>query len=186
MTPIIAGRFEQERSAQRALEGLRRQGFAAEDVSAFLVGSSGQYATRRMGGDCDARAGATQVRAAALEGAAVGAAVGLRLGLAAGAAADSVGEAATAKDPEDDAAPASPRPWRATQPARRGRMLVAVRAPEYAKRLIAVNVLLAYGARDVERADGSWVGGRWVDFDPLKSPRLVDLPAASERWIRRR
>ena len=37
MAPIIAGRFALERDAQRALEGLRHQGFAPDDVTAFFV-----------------------------------------------------------------------------------------------------------------------------------------------------
>ncbi len=36
MTPIIAGRFEQEAQAERAAEALRQQGFAAEDVTVVL------------------------------------------------------------------------------------------------------------------------------------------------------
>ena len=37
MSPIIAGRFALERDAQRALEGLRHQGFGPDDVTAFSV-----------------------------------------------------------------------------------------------------------------------------------------------------
>jgi hypothetical protein len=56
--------------------------------------------------------------------------------------------------------------------------VVAARAPEYARRVIAANVLQSVGAKDVERADGTWQMGQWVDFDPLQSPKLVDLPPA--------
>jgi hypothetical protein len=53
-------------------------------------------------------------------------------------------------------------------------VIVAARAGEYARRILAVNVLRSSGARDIERADGTWEGGRWTDFDPLKAPALVD------------
>jgi hypothetical protein len=56
--------------------------------------------------------------------------------------------------------------------------VVAARAPEYARRVIAANVLQSVGAKDVERADGTWQMGQWVDFDPLQAPKLVDLPAS--------
>jgi len=54
---------------------------------------------------------------------------------------------------------------------------VAVLAIEYDKRVLAANVLRACGARDIERADGIWDGGRWTDFDAARPPRLIDLPA---------
>ena len=37
MSPIIAGRFDLERDARRAVEGLKRQGFAQDDVTAFPI-----------------------------------------------------------------------------------------------------------------------------------------------------
>jgi hypothetical protein len=84
---------------------------------------------------------------------------------------------------QPDATPGSPddAPVRSdTAPARSGGMLVAVRALEFAKRVDAANILRSEGARDVERADGTWQGGKWIDFDPLKPPLLVDLPAAED------
>jgi len=64
-------------------------------------------------------------------------------------------------------------------------VLVAVRALEFAKRVAAVNVLRAEGARDIERADGTWQAGEWIDFDPLKPPLLVDLPAPEDVHLRK-
>ena len=64
-------------------------------------------------------------------------------------------------------------------------VLVAVRAVEFAKRVAAVNVLRAEGARDIERADGTWQAGEWIDFDPSKPPLLVDLPAPEDVHLRR-
>ncbi|HWZ71550.1 MAG TPA: hypothetical protein VN326_08745 [Casimicrobiaceae bacterium] len=66
-----------------------------------------------------------------------------------------------------------------------GGILVAVRALEFARRVAAVNVLRAQGAQDIERADGTWQAGRWIDFDPLKPPLLVDLPAPEDVQLRK-
>ena len=114
MTPIIAGRFEQEAQAEAAVAALRRAGFDAADVTAFFVNPAGRHATYPIGG-----------------------------------------------------------------------ILVAVRALEFAKRVAAVNALRAKGAQDIERADGTWQAGQWIDFDPLKPPLLVDLPAPEDVQLRK-
>lgn len=138
MSPIIAGRFDLQRDAERAVEGLKRQGFAQDDVTAFPIEPPAARAPSSLqpGGSFAAREETLRIiRARAPRGAGT---------------------------------------------------LVAVRAAEYAKRLIAVNVLQAYGARDVERTDGTWTAGEWIDFDPSIPPRLVDPPVACEQWISRR
>ena len=86
MTPIIAGRFEQEAQADRAAEALRQQGFAAEDVTVFYLNPPGQHATFPVGGDRDKSHGATHAHSGALKGAAIGGVVGLGVGVAADAA----------------------------------------------------------------------------------------------------
>ena len=60
-----------------------------------------------------------------------------------------------------------------------------IRAVEFARRVAAVNVLRAKGAQDIERADGTWQAGQWIDFDPLKPPLLVDLPAPEDVQLRK-
>jgi hypothetical protein len=160
MSPIIAGRFALERDAQRALEGLKHQGFAQDDVTTFFVeppAPRARHLPRIERESVDVHAGAF----------------------------DQPVEAARRNDTVQEAAQRSNQ-VRPLRPLRQAGMLVAVRAAEYPKRLIAVNVLQAYGARDVERADGTWIAGKWIDFDPLIPPRLVDPPAACERWISRR
>jgi hypothetical protein len=71
------------------------------------------------------------------------------------------------------------------KPVRSAGIIVAVRAVEFSKRVNAVNILRAEGAQDIERADGTWQAGQWTDFDPLKPPLLVDLPAAEEVQLRK-
>lgn len=122
MTPIIAGRFEQQSQAEAAVAALRRGGFGADDVTVFF-------------GDMEENT-------------------------------------AAAKSGEHVA------------PVRSG-VLVAVRAVEFAKRVAAVNVLRAKGAQDIERADGTWQAGEWIDFDPSKPPLLVDLPAPEDVQLRK-
>src|SRR5664279_1947516 len=116
MTPIIAGRFEQQSKADEAVVALLGRGFAVEDVTAFHVGTA-------------LRQPLHSVHAAEQgeEGRKVGA---FRF--------------------EADNESHAERP---------AGILVAARAPDYPKRVIAVNVLETMGALDVERAQGTWEHG---------------------------
>ncbi len=211
MTPIIAGRFEQEAQAEAAVAALRHGGFDAADVTVFFVNPAGQHATYPIGGDRDASPGAKHAYGGALKGAAVGTTVGAGVGLAAspalGPAAVVAGagvgayagllvgalgkmeeKPATAKPDEHVVEPAAtttaPRDTD-TASLRSSGIFVAVRAVEFAKRVAAVNALRAKGAQDIERADGTWQAGQWIDFDPLKPPLLVDLPAPEDVQLRK-
>ena len=211
MTPIIAGRFEQEVQAEAAVAALRHGGFDAADVTVFFVNPAGQHASYLIGGDRDASPGAKHAYSGALKGVAVGTAVGAGVGLAAspalgpaavvagagvGAYAGSLVGAlgkmeekpAAAKPDEHVVEPAAtttaPRDTD-TASLRSSGIFVAVRAVEFAKRVAAVNALRAKGAQDIERADGTWQAGQWIDFDPLKPPLLVDLPAPEDVQLRK-
>ena len=211
MTPIIAGRFEQGAQAEAAVAALCHAGFDAADVTTFFVNPAGQHATYPIGGDRDASPGAKHAHTGALKGAAVGTAVGVGVGVAvsplmgpaaivagagAGAYAGSLVGAlgkmeekpAAAKPDEHVVEPAAtvaaPRDTD-TASVRSSGIFVAVRAVEFAKRVAAVNVLRAKGAQDIERADGTWQAGQWIDFDPLKPPLLVDLPAPEDVQLRK-
>ena len=196
MTPIIAGRFEQEAQAESAAEALRQRGFAAEDVTVFYLTPPGQHATFPVGGDRDKSHGATHAHSGALRGAAIGGVVGLGVGAAATPLVGPVGAVAGAgagayvgslagalsdmgeseSGAKDAGEPAPEIPADGVPMERAAGFIVAARAPEYARRVIAANVLQAMGAKDVERADGTWQMGKWADFDPLQAPKLVDLP----------
>jgi hypothetical protein len=209
MTPIIAGRFEREGQAEDALAALRRGGFDADDVTVFLVNPPAKHATYPIRGDGDASPGAKHAHHGALKGVAAGSAVGVGVGLAASpqlgpaAVAAAMGAGAYAGSPvgslggleERPAAASADEPrveWVATAgapidtaPTRSCGIFVAVRALEFAKRVAAVNVLRATGAQDIERADGTWHAGQWIDFDPLKPLLLVDLPAPEDVQLRK-
>jgi hypothetical protein len=209
MAPIIAGRFEQDSQAEAAVAALRRGGFEADDVTVFFVNPPGQHATYPIGGDHDASPGAKHAQSGALKGMALGSAVGAGVGLAVspplgpaavlgggGAGAYAGSRVGALGDMEEKSAAGKPclhvvepvatagAPTDAA-PARAGGILVAARAVEFAKRVAAVNVLRAEGAHDIERADGTWQAGQWIDFDPLKPPLLVDLPAPEDVPLRK-
>jgi hypothetical protein len=207
MTPIIAGRFEQEAQAEAAVAALRHGGFDAADVTVFFVNPAGQHTTYLIGGDRDASPGAKHAHGGALKGAAVGTTVGVGLaaspvlgpaavvagagvGAYAGSLVGALGKMeekpATAKPDEHVVARVvtSDAPTD-TARVRSSGIFVAVRAVDFAKRVAAVNALGAKGAQDIERADGTWQAGRWIDFDPLKPPLLVDLPAPEDVQLRK-
>lgn len=205
MTPIIAGRFEEEAQADRAAEALRQRGFPPEDVTVFYLNPPGQHATFSVGGDRDKSHGATHAHSGAIKGAAIGGVVGLGVGAAAaplmGAAAavaaagagayvgslagalGDMGERDSAAKEAGEPVPETPADGVPIE--RPAGFIVAARAPEYATRVMAANVLQAAGAKDIERADGTWQMGKWVDFDPLQSPKLVD-PPSSDRGVAQR
>jgi hypothetical protein len=209
MTPIIAGRFEQEAQAEAAVAALRRGGFDADDVTVFFVNPAGQHATYPIGGDRDASPGAKHAYSGVLKSVAVGTAVGVGVGLAAspalGPAAVVAGAGVGAYagslvgalgNMEEKPASAKPDEQVVEQVAttdarldtacvRSSGIFVAVRALAFPKRVAAVNVLRAEGAQDIERADGTWQAGQWIDFDPLKPPLLVDLPAPEDVQLRK-
>jgi hypothetical protein len=211
MTPIIAGRFEQGAQAEAAVAALCRGGFDAADVTVFFVNPAGQHAAYPIGGDRDASPGAKHAHSGALTGAALGTAVGVGVGLAAsplmgpaaivaGAGAGAYAGSLVGALGQMEEKPAAAQPdEHVVEPAatvaasrdtdtasvRSSGIFVAVRAVEFARRVAAVNVLRAKGAQDIERADGTWQAGQWIDFDPLKPPLFVDLPAPEDVQLRK-
>ena len=73
------------------------------------------------------------------------------------------------------AAPQAPGMHPAVRPA--GVMLALPVAPE--QEALARRVLRESGGRDIERAQGRWLDGKWEDFDPLTPPRHVEAPSTS-------
>lgn len=45
---------------------------------------------------------------------------------------------------------------------------------------IAIDLMRDHGARMIERADGVWRNGKWTDFDPVRSPDIVEGREPSE------
>ena len=181
MTNIVAGRFEEQSDADAALARLRGQGFGNGEVTAFFVNPPGQHAQFPLGGDRAVSPGATTAGTGAAAGAAVGGAVGLGLGIAASpfigpAAAPAaagvgayVGALAGALGKMDDSPTDTPDAVQAVE-VRHAGVMVAVHAPEPEQRALALQVLEACGAKDVEAAEGQWRDGKWIDFDPVAPP----------------
>lgn len=181
---IVAGNFENNSQATQAVEKLVRSGVAPDRVCVFFLSPPGQHATFPIGGDRNESPGATQSDTGALKGAAVGGAIGLGAGVAASVLAGPIaalaglgvgaytGSLAGAlnKAGKDESGKAEDRKQ---ETIRHAGMLVAVNVSEQTPESLAVDVLREHGARDIERAQGTWRDGKWDDFDPLSVPQLV-------------
>jgi phage tail tape-measure protein len=190
MNTIIAGRFDAQAPAERAVTALEATGFPRERIATFFVNPAGQQDVHGTRQDPEASAGAHQAGAGAAAGVVSGASVGAVLGLAtipvlgpigplAGSAIggyvgslvgaldqlgepERVGEKTPRSDANDDEVPA-----------RKSGMLVAVGAATSLEQVSAITVLRAQGATDMETAHGNIAQSRWNDFDPLSTPSWV-------------
>src|SRR2546426_11077396 len=80
MAKIIAGRFDTTVDADAAVEALRREGFAREEIDSFYVAPPGQHGLYPLGGDADADAGAGQAGIGAVIGGVIGGLLGMLIG----------------------------------------------------------------------------------------------------------
>jgi hypothetical protein len=176
MSRIIAGRFDATLDADGAIEALRQQGFASDEIDSFYVAPAGQNAMAQFGGDAPrASAGSRFAGFGAIVGALVGAVLGALIGLAvdsrygavavlfaAGVGAYLGSFIGTMRKVRG----ARPGEASVTHPAEpKGGRLVAVKADRPGTDAAALRILREFRARDVGRADGTWRDG-WKDFDP--------------------
>ncbi|HZP86518.1 MAG TPA: hypothetical protein VFB54_06835 [Burkholderiales bacterium] len=189
MTTIVAGRFENVTAAEQALRALTVKGFREEDTSEFFVNPPGQHGTHLPGSREASVVGGDQFADAqsstAHEGAAAGAAAGGLAGVAAAAAIPGIGPVValgvaalgaytgsfvgtmsklgdSSRAAELDASPGRP-----------AGAMVAVRVLNDEAERVALDTLRSAGALDIERREGEWREGQWVDFDPLSPPAVV-------------
>jgi hypothetical protein len=186
MALIVAARFTTFDQAQGAARALFAQGFAEDDVHIFYVNMAGAHATYPIGGDrkADPDAGGAQYGALlggaglALIGAVVGGLIGGAMQLtplavlavaAVGAYLGSLAGAlwVTGRRQPNGANAVSPHPEHPE--VRHAGVLLALHT-DSSREPDACKILRNAGGVDVERAQGRWQGGRWVDFDPLKAP----------------
>jgi len=181
MTQIIAGVFDDNAAANQAVEKLHDVGFADDDIDRFAVNPPGRHHGLALGGDEGADKGSRGSEMGALAGAAVGGAVGavaglvaspligpvaIAGGLAAGAYAGSLaGAMRSLGEPVEDGS--------ASNVVRQAGVMVAVHVPFRDEEHSAFDVLRTHNARTVEWAEGYWRKGRWVDFDPVATPRRI-------------
>lgn len=182
MARIVAGLFEDQVAAENAIQLLRDRGIERLDVTTFVVNPPGMHHGLPLGGDEPIDSGAREGESGALKGAAVGGAVGMAAGLlatalvgpvaiAAGAGAGAlVGSVAGATHAMGERAEAQSDAGRIT--ARPGGVMVAVNLGTSDEDMI-VRVLQDSGATLVEVDEGEWVGGEWLDFDPVQPPQRV-------------
>ena len=76
-TTIIAGRFEQQSSAEATIEECIRAGFAPDRIASFYVNPPGQHDAYPYGGDHEKSPGAKESDTGTALGAAAGGAVGV-------------------------------------------------------------------------------------------------------------
>ena len=173
MDNIIAARFEtdeQARAAAASLAGLAEK----KDICIFFNNQPGAHDSDRDASSSGDRGGAKGAATGAASGSVVAGAIGtLAGGPAVGAVAAAVGGytgslAGTAGGlpDEGEATNKGPHP-------RSAGMMVAVRVVNADNSSQIIERLRSYGGVDVERAQGNWVNGDWVDFDPTTPPQLV-------------
>ena len=180
MANIIAGRFDQQTSADEARAEILRAGFSEDQVSTFYVSPPGQHDMTPFGGD-EMESHGAHTRRGIAEGGLAGGAVGATIGAATiplvgpvgpivGALVGAhVGNLAGPLSETDDDGDGG------TLPYRRSGMMLAILAGNQDEEECAVRVLRALNAQDIERAEGTIANGDWEDFDPLQPPHLVDL-----------
>lgn len=190
MAAIIAGRFETQAETDRAIAALAAAGFQGGDYTSFYLNPAGQHAQYPIGGDTHHDEGTKHAGKTAGAAAAIGSVTGLALGTATGAAFGEPGLTAAAAiagagiggyvgslagglagSHSGDARKAT-----LEEPVERAAgMMVAVRVGSGGEEPV-LRVLHAHGALDIERAQGEWRDGAWADFDPRRTPDLVDAP----------
>src|SRR5262245_60191019 len=176
MSKIIAGRFDATVDADAAIEALRREGFARDEIDSFYVAPAGQNAMAPLGGDAPrASAGSRFAGFGAVAGALVGALIGVLVGLAidsrygavavlfAAGVGAYLGSFVGAVRKVRGARPGEASVQEPAEP-EAGRM-VAVKADRPGSDAAALRILREFSARDLGRAAGTWRNG-WKDFDP--------------------
>ena len=174
MDQIIAGRFETKAKADAAAAVIVRY-VDRTDICIFHNNPPGQHGTpsttatqlANPGLETDGEAAVGTALAAGLAAGVIGLAGGPVVALAAagvGAYTGSlVGAMGGMQDEESHQLP-NLRP---------AGVILAVRIARASSEKPVVSDLRTYGAEDIEKADGDWRDGDWVDFNPLQEPHLI-------------
>ena len=162
-------------------------------MQAFYVNPPGQHDLHPIGGDMDADTGTKQSGVGQAAGVAAGAAAGLAAGAVVGAAMPPLAPilavamagvgahvggmagalTSTRTSDEEKRETETSTPDHEAVNMRRGGMMLAVRVDPAVERTV-IDLLRTQAVEDIERADGEWQDGQWVDFDPLEPPRKID------------
>jgi len=199
MATIIAARVQTQQRAQDLMGELQTRGIAAVDMQAFYVNPPGQHDLLPIGGDVDADTGTQESNTGQASGVAVGAAAGLAVGAVAAAAipplapivamalagvgahvggmAGALTSTRTADEEKRETETSTPDADAVAM--RRGGMMLAVRV-DPANEQAVIDVLSAAAVEDLERAEGEWREGQWIDFDPLMPPKKIGVETEHE------
>ena len=194
MATIIAGRVETQQRADDLMAQLQSHGIAVRDMQAFYVNPPGQHGTYPIGGDMEADPGTEEASLGQSSGIAAGAAAGLAAGAVAGTAVPPLapiiavamagvgahvggmaGALASTRTPHEEKRGTETKTSDADAvDTRRGGMMLAVRVDPANEREVT-DMMMAAGVEDLERAQGEWQDGQWIDFDPLAPPRKISV-----------
>jgi outer membrane lipoprotein SlyB len=185
---IVAGRFETQPQADAALAALSRTGFQKHDYTCFYLTPPGQHGVYPIGGDAHHDEGTKESGQKAITAAAIGSVTGLALGTATGAALGEPGFTAAGAIAGagiggyvgslagglTGSRAGDPTEATKDEPVERpSGMMVAIRLDE-GREDEAVRALRDAGALEIERAEGEWRNGAWVDFDPRRIAHTID------------
>lgn len=185
MSLIVAARFTAFADAEKAAQALFGNGFQEADVSIFFVNPPGMHHALPAGGDRYADDSAKASHLSLITGAGIGAVVGIAIGsglvvmmsLQPTIAAITGGIGAYLGSLMGALKGMRASPQRRSQGApmdtRPSGVLLAVHV-EAGTESFASRLLKEHGGKDVERANGRWHNGKWVDFDPVNPPVLSD------------
>lgn len=183
MTTIIAGMFSTVLQAEEAMDQLLGGEFSARDVCTFANNPPGQHGSFPIGGDENVDPGAKAASVDAGEGAAVGLGTGAAIGAIVGGPPGAAMGAGVGAFLGSLAGALHGMEGRGTKesPVRRpAGIVVAVKIESGKAEQTAISTLQTHGAIHVEKAEGQWKDGNWIDFDPVSAP--VILHGSSEAF----
>jgi hypothetical protein len=187
MSRIIAGRFQTQADADRALAALPSAGLAPGEVATFYLGPPGQHDQFPIGGDAHHDEGTRNAGPSAATAGAIGGVAGLAVGALAGAvAAPALAPAAAIAGAGvgayvgslagalDGSHAGDPRVADIEEPVeRRAGVMVAASVDRSGVERAVFDALREAGALEIEEAQGLISGGAWQDFDPRVSAKLL-------------
>lgn len=174
MENIIAGRFQTEDEAKAAAASLA-DFVSRNDIYIFFNNQPGAHdSDREAKSSSDRGAGKGAATGAASGGVVAGTIATLAGGPAAGAIAAAVGGYTGSLAGAAGGLPEEGEGTNKDRYLRKAGMMLAVRVANAGNTQRIIDRLRQHGAADIERAQGKWVNGDWVDFDPATPPQLVN------------
>jgi hypothetical protein len=186
MAHIIAGYLQQQDQVADLVKHLIAAGFPEDKISSFYVNPAGQHDLFPGGGDEDKSPGALDSVAGMGKGMAAGGVIGGTVGVAtapvtgplgaiAGALVGAhVGSLVGSMNAMKDAGESEAHSNANLKPQRHSGMLVAINLKDSAREGVVLNIYHAHRAEHIERAEGVIFNGDWADFDPLRTPVLIE------------